>query len=59
MQPGYAWSRFEERFHRTLLRTVAIALIVGAVFAVQQHRLQLLLPVALLGTMVFSGRALC
>jgi hypothetical protein len=47
-QPGSAWPRFEERFGRTLLRTVAIALVVGAVFAVQQRRLQLLLPVALL-----------
>jgi len=40
--------RFEEPLSRTLTRTVGLAVLVGAVFALQRHHLALLLPIAAL-----------
>ena len=40
------WPRVEEPLGRVLRRTVAIALVVGAVFALRSHHVRTLLPMA-------------
>ena len=48
MQSTVVWPRFLEPFGRTLARNAIIAVVVATVFALVQHRLSLIGPVALL-----------
>ena len=48
MQPSTSSDQFEDPLWRTLARNVALAAGVGVVFALQKHRLKLLLPIAAL-----------
>jgi hypothetical protein len=48
MSGSTEWPRVEEPLGRTLRRTVCIALVVGAAFALRAHQVRLLVPMALI-----------
>src|SRR5438128_11340676 len=48
MQSSSSWPRFAEPFRRALPRNVALAVVAGAVLALQRHNLALVLPLTAL-----------
>src|SRR5690349_12319063 len=46
MPASTEWQRVEEPLGRVLRRTIGIALVIGAVFALRTHHVRILLPMA-------------